>query len=314
MVTFQSHAADTNPAKPSVIVVVGASGEDAFGKDFSAAAESWRDAAKRGGVRFTVIGEDGSGTNDLVELRAALEREAKASVNELWLVLIGHGTFDGKEAKFNLRGPDLSAATLSNLLAGVHRPLAVVNSASASAPFIKALSQTNRVVVTGTRSGSEENYARFGKFLAAAIADPAADLDKDGQTSLLEGFLMATRRVAEFYKSEGRLATEHALLDDNGDGLGTPADWFRGIRAVKAAQGGATDGLRANQWHLVRSGDDEKLTPEQRKQRGEVEIEIAKLRSEKSRLGEAEYYERLEKLLTRLGAAVLGAEPSAAQK
>src|SRR5213075_927990 len=96
-----------------------------------------------------------------------------------------------------------------------------------------------RVIVAAARSGYEQNYARFGQYMAEAIADPTADLDKDGQTSLLEAFLTASRRVAEYYATEGRMVTEHALLDDNGDGFGTPADWFRGIRAVKAAKDGA---------------------------------------------------------------------------
>ena len=69
--------------------------------------------------------------------------------------------------------------------------------------------------------------------LSEAIADPAADLDKDGQTSLLEAWLAAAQRTADFYKNEERLATEHSLLDDNGDGLGTPPDWFQGVRVVQ---------------------------------------------------------------------------------
>jgi hypothetical protein len=295
-----------NARAASVIVVVGAAGEELYGKDFIEAADSWKAASARAGAACKLIGRDGAGTNDLAEFRAVLDREAKESLEELWIVLVGHGTFDGREAKFNLRGPDLASGDLAKWLDAFHRPVAVVNCASASAPFIKPLSLTNRVVVTGTRSGAEENYARFGRFLGAAIADPAADLDKDGQTSLLEAFLMASRRVTEFYKSEGRLATEHALLDDNGDGLGTPADWFRGIRAVKTpVKGGAIDGLRAHQWHLVRSDADAKLTPEQRARRSELELEIAKLRGEKARLAEDEYYRRLEKLLLQLGEVIL---------
>ena len=163
-------------------------------------------------------------------------------------MLIGHGTFDGKEAKFNLRGPDLSATELAAWLKPFRRPVIVINCASSSSPFLNQLSAPERIIVTATRSGYEDNFARFGKFMAEAIADPAADLDKDGQTSLLEAFLMASRRVKEFYEADGRLVTEHALLDDNGDGLGTPADFFRGVRAVKKpVEGGSVDGVRANQ-------------------------------------------------------------------
>ena len=112
---------------------------------------------------------------------------------------------------------------------------------------------------------------------------------------------MASRRVAEFYESAGRLATEHALLDDNGDGLGTPADWFRGIRAVKKAREDAlADGLRAHQFHMVRSEQERRLSPEMRAKRDELELGIARLREAKSGLKEDDYYQRLENLLTGL--------------
>ena len=177
----------------------------------------------------------------------------------------------------------------------------VINAASASGPFMSQLSSKGRVIITATRSGFEQNYAHFGQYLAEAITAPQADLDKDGQTSLLEAYLTASRRVVEFYEVEGRLATEHALLDDNGDGLGTPADWFRGIRAVKKAREGAElDGFRAHQFHLVRSEAERKLPAGMRARRDELELEIAKLRESKTQLAEDEYYGRLEKLLLEL--------------
>jgi hypothetical protein len=149
----------------------------------------------------------------------------------------------------------------------------------------------------------------LGFYLAGTIVDPQADLDKDGQTSLLEAFLMAAQRVTDFYQTEGRLATEHALLDDNGDGLGTPADWFRGVRAVKRAEGGATlDGMRAHQLHLLRSGPDQRLSPAQRARRDELEQAIATLRETKSKLAEDDYYAQLERLLVEM-ARLLAAPP-----
>jgi hypothetical protein len=302
-----AYSAETNIVKPTVIAVAGAPGEEGFGKVFVEAAEAWRNAAEKGGANFVGIGmTNAAATNDLELFKSALANETNTTNAELWIVLLGHGTFDGKEARFNMHGPDLSALMLSNALASFHRPIAIINAASASSPFMKALSGKDRVVVTATRAGAEENYTRFSKFISQSMADPEADLDKDGQTSLLEAFLMASRRVAEFYKSEGRLATEHALLDDNGDGLGTPADWFRGIHAVKkAANNAPLDGMRAHQWHLVRSKEDQKLSAEQRKRRDELELEIAKLREQKSTLDENDYYNRLEKLLTELGQIVV---------
>jgi len=289
--------------RATVIVVVGAAGEEAYGDDFTAQAAAWEKACATAGARRIMIGRDEpSATSDLEQLKKTLAAESKEpGAGELWLVLIGHGTFDGKEAKFNLRGPDLAAAELAEWLKPFHRPLALIDTSSGSAPYLAKLSAPGRVIVTATRSGFELNYARLGRFLAEAVTDPASDLDQDGQTSLLEAFLSASARVAEFYKGEGRLVTEHALLDDNGDGLGTPAEWFRGVRAVKKAQEGkSVDGLRAHQFHLVRSATEQQFTPEARARRDELERTLADLREQKAKLGDEEYFRRLEVLLLEL--------------
>lgn len=287
--------------QPTVILVVGAAGEPEYGKMFSDWAGLWEKACQQAGAKSVLLGQETSATNVLSQLQQALQSKLQETNAALWLVFLGHGTFDGQEARFNLRGPDLSASELVKWLEPFRRPLAVINASSASGPFISKLSGKGRVVVTATKSGFEQNFARFGQYLAESIADPQADLDKDDQTSLLEAYLTASRRVAEFYQLEGRLATEHALLDDNGDGLGTPADWFRGIRAVKKAREGAElDGFRAHQLHLVLSEAEKKLPPEVRARRDELEIEIARLRESKTQLGEDEYYRRLEKLLLEL--------------
>jgi hypothetical protein len=168
--------------------------------------------------------------------------------------------------------------------------------------------------MTATRSGHEHNFARFGDYLSAAIANPAADFDKDGQTSLLEAYLSASRQTAEFYASDARLATEHALLDDNGDGLGTPADWFRGVRAIKAAKSGAShDGHRAHQMHLVPSDRERTFPPELRKRRDELELAVFALRDTKAELAEDEYYRRLERLLVELAEVYAQAEADSAK-
>jgi len=240
-------------------------------------------------------------------VKLALEAETKTGADELWIVLVGHGTFNGKEAKFNLRGLDLAATDLAEWLKPFQRPLAIIDTASASAPFLSKLAGKGRVVVSSTRSGNEQNYARFGKFFAEAIGDPKSDLDKDGQISLLEAFLSGSQRTAEFYKTEGRLATEHALMDDNGDGLGTPADWFHGVRATKQAKDGATlDGTRAHQFHLVRSTAEQQLPSAARARRDALELQIAKLREGKAKMAAAKYFAELEKLLLELAAVYEG--------
>ncbi len=291
-------AADAD-AKATVVVVVGAPGEAEFGEAFAKWAGSWSKAASKAGARLVGIGTDrDASTNDLARLTRALEAEPKDGPADVWLVLIGHGTFDGKEAKFNLTGPDLSATALAAMLKPFKRPVAVLNCASASAPFMAKLAAPGRVVVTATRSGSEVNFARLGQFLGEALLDPGADLDKDGQTSLLEAFLVGCSRVAEFYKGEGRLATEHALLDDNGDGLGTPGDWFRGVRAVrKAADNAPLDGMRAHQFHLVRSEQERKMPADARMKRDALELQVETLRESRKDLGDAEYYKRIEAVL-----------------
>ncbi|HEX5222187.1 MAG TPA: hypothetical protein VFZ59_21715 [Verrucomicrobiae bacterium] len=288
--------------RATVIVAVGAPGEEEFGKEFVKWAELWRTASQKADAKPIVVGLTAqNATSDLNSLKQALANEPTNSTAELWLVLIGHGTFDGKEAKFNLRGPDLSATELTEWLKPFRRPLIVINTASSSSPFLNKLSGPNRIIVTATRSGSEENFARFGKFMAESVADPAADLDKDQQTSLLEAFIMASRRTGEFYEAEGRLATEHALLDDNGDALGTPADFFRGVRAVKKpASGGTVDGLRAHQVHLVRSAEEQQLSPKLRERRDELERAIARLRETKTTVPEDDYYRKLEQLMLEL--------------
>jgi hypothetical protein len=217
------------------------------------------------------------------------------------VILLGHGTFDGKEARFNLRGLDFTATEFAEWLKPIARPTADIDASSSSGPFLSKLAATNRIVITATRSGHEANYTRLGQYLSEAIASLEADLDKDGQTSLLEAYLRAARNVGEFYKSEGRLATEHALLDDNGDGLGTPPDWFRGVRATKAAKNGAPlDGFRAHQFHLLRNDEDKKLSPELRARRDAIELEIAAMRDVKKGMSEDEYYTKLEPLLLEL--------------
>jgi hypothetical protein len=298
LLACNARAVEPMADKPTVFVVVGAVGEQEFGKQFHDAAAKWEKVVAQAQAKLVPIGWKSAETNDLVRFKAALESEPKEGAGEVWLVLIGHGTFDTKESKFNLRGPDFSGSELAEWLKPFKRPVAVVNCASASGPFINKLSVPGRVIVTATRSGQEVNFARFGGHFATAIGSLEADLDKDGQTSLLEAYLFAASRVTEFYETEGRLATEHPLLDDNGDGLGTPPDWFRGVRAVKKAKEGASaDGLRAHQFVLVRSEQEKKLSPAVRAKRDELELAIGKLRDRKTEMPEPEYYKLLEPML-----------------
>ena len=295
-------AGQTPPAKPTVLFVLGAPGQDEFQTNFQRQVELWTRASEQAQATTVRIGLDANpDPADCERLKQTLVQEQKDGTEALWLVLIGHGTFDGKEARFNLRGPDLTATDLAEWLKPFRRPVVLIDTSAASAPFLNKLSATNRVVITATRSGSEQNFTRFGLYLAEALTDDQSDLDKDGQVSVLEAFLTASDRVAEFYKTEGRLATEHALLDDDGDGRGTPADWFRGVIPIKKPAGNASvDGARAHQFHLVLSPAEQGLPPDVRAKRDALELDIARLRASKSQRPASEYYRELEKLLIRL--------------
>ena len=290
------------PQSQTVIVVVGAGGTEQYAEQFAQWADLWEEACSKAEARFVGIGLDNlEAQSDRAKLQEVLSDESKQTDLPLWLVLIGHGTFDGRTAKFNLRGSDISADDLAQWLEPISRPTAVINSASSSAPFLTKLSSTKRVVITATKSGFEQNYTRFGKYLAEAIVDPRANLDKDGQTSLLEAFLTASHHTSEFYSAAGRLATEHALLDDNGDALGTFADWFRGIRPVqRAADGADLDGYRAHQFHLLGSETEMRMHPDLRAERDRLELEVMELRDAKETYPEQEYFSKLQSLLSRI--------------
>jgi hypothetical protein len=292
----------TRTSQPSVVLVIGAAGEAEYGSNFLRQAVGWQEICARSGARVTTIGlSSAGGADDRVALQEALAAEPREGLGKLWVILVGHGTFDGRTAKFNLRGPDVGEEDLATWLKPVSRPTAILNTASASGPFLKKLSGTNRVVVCATRSGREQNLARLGQFLAGAIAEPESDLDKDGQVSLLEAFLRASRQVDDFYKAEGRLKTEHALLDDNGDGLGTPADWFRGIHArKKPKENAAVDGLLASQFVLVPSATEAGLSDEKRARRDQLEKAVYELRGRKPGMPEESYYRQLEQLMLEL--------------
>lgn len=296
-----------NAEQASVIIAVSEGGEAQYADAFAKWAAHWQRACDASGAKHLSIGNDKpaldvkASQSDHDKLKAALDAAPKDGANELWLVLLGHGTADAKDAKFNLRGDDVSVSEIAAWLKPFERPVIVVCAFSASGAWMKPLAARGRVIVTATKNGSENNYARFGGYLSQAIADPAADIDKDCETSLLEAWLTAARKTADFYKEEGRLATEHSLLEDNGDGLGTPPEWFSGVRTVKKTKDGtAPDGLRAAQIHLVHSAADRALTAEQRTQRDALERELAALRDRKGTMKEDEYFRELEALLLKI--------------
>lgn len=303
------------PAKTTrsvdVIIVLGAPGTEEYGKRFKEAAEAWQAACVKAAVKCEVLGGGNDKAEDVKALEERLKAEHAKVTGALWLVLIGHGTFDGREAKFNLRGADLTPTQLAAWLKPVRREIVFIDTASASAPFAKAVAGPNRICVSATKSADEFFYARFGEFFAKAIGGmPEADVDQDKQVSVIEAFLHASKQVAEFYDTDGRLATEHSIIDDNGDGIGTRAEVFQGVVAGKTADGSKPDGDRARQVSLVLSEDDAKLTDAARTKRDEIERTIHAL-TEKTKMKDDAYYAEMEKLMVELARIYHGnASPS----
>ncbi len=116
-------ASESDSTKPSFILVQGAGGEEASQTKFNTWVDKWLATAKLGQARVTLIGRDSTNAlRSLEQLRTALSHEPKEGPADLWIVLIGHGTFNGREAKFNLTGGDLSAVELATLLQPFRRP------------------------------------------------------------------------------------------------------------------------------------------------------------------------------------------------
>ena len=141
----------------------------------------------------------------------------------VFIVLIGHGTYDGNVAKFNLVGPDMTARDWTDLLAGVQGRVTLVNTTEASFPFLETLTSKGRVVITATDSAAQKYATVFPEYFVKAMKEASTDLDKTGRTSIFEVFTVASASVKQHYEQRGQLTTERALIDDNGDGKGREA-------------------------------------------------------------------------------------------
>jgi len=158
-------------------------------------------------------------------VRAAFARLAPVIEKDdlLLVVLIGHATFDGVDAKFNLVGPDLEAAEWKSLVAPIRGKVVFVNTAAASAPFLTRLAGERRIVITATDSGVQRYETVFPRFFVQAFGDPETDLDKDSRISVWEAFARASIGVRQYYRQKGQLTVEKPVLDDTGDGVGKDA-------------------------------------------------------------------------------------------
>jgi len=241
-----------------------------------------------------------SATRENVRAALATLQRRSGSEDVVLVLLIGHGTAEdfgglggregpeGSDAKFNLVGPDLTAAEWADLVEPIAGQLVFVNAASASFPFLRPLSRRGRIVVTATDIAAQQFETVFPEFFVTAFDEAGADLDKNGRVSIWEAFSYAGDGVRTWFEAHGQLPTERPLLDDSGDGVG------------REAGAGGDDGALARQVHLrpdapVAQGNAELTALLGR--RAELESSLEALKANKPALPAGEYERRLEELL-----------------
>lgn len=252
-----------------------------------------------------LVKADATAKSTLLSGPAATKANVLAAINRIAgeaktddsfiLTLIGHGTFDGADYKINLPGPDVTAtdlaAALQKMPAGRQM---VVNLTSASGAALAALQKTDRVVVSATKSGMEKNATVFPRYWVEALRDPAADADKNDVVTALEAFRFADKKTVAYYETQKRLATEHALLEDQGTG--------EGVRAPAPENG---KGQIAGRLPLIRIGAAQRASADPAKQsllqkREEIEVSIDKLKYQKAALPAEQYKRQMQALLLEL--------------
>ena len=283
------------PAATYYVTIAGLGGEEDYEQRFAGWAADLDKTFRATGSEevFTLHGADA--TREKVR---ALFKEIAAKAVEgdaLAVMLIGHGSFDGVEYKFNLPGPDITGVELGQLLDSVKagRQL-IADMTSASGAALPALQRPNRVVVAATKSGTEKNAVVFARYWVAALSDASADTDKNDVISALEAFNYAARKTADFYTSQKRLATEHPMIEDTGNG--------EGVREANAENG---QGLKAAAFPLLRIGKTQLAAQDPAKRalldkKESIEQQIDKLKYEKAAMPLTEYRQQLTELLVEL--------------
>lgn len=262
------------------LIVSGATG----GQEYVAQYTTWTDTLSRlftqkfhfepGAVTILTESEVPASAATADNLRRVLSsiRDRMSRDDLLVIVLIGHGTFDGVDAKFNLVGRDLESGEWAALLRPLPGRVVVVNTTAGSFPFIERLSGPRRIIVSATDSVVQRFDTVFPEYFIKAFSDESADLDKNGRVSIWEAFASASGGVRRHYQRRGQLSTERAMIDDNGDGTG------RGV-----ADDGP-DGAAASRTYLDETDpgapptDEELLKLLQRKSLLEAEVEELRIR------------------------------------
>ena len=293
--------------KAFLLIVVGLAGNPEHGELFHKWSASLAEAASKVGVtpdRLVYLvdqkGEDdklATGRSTREEIQKAIDAFAKAATAEdaIYIVLIGHGSYDGQTARFNLPGPDMNAGDFNAVVKRLPaRQLVFVNTSSSSGPFVEALSAPGRTIITATRSGAEQFATLFGGYFVDAFTSADADQDKNQRVTMLEAFRYAKAGVTRAYEQEGLLATEHAMLDDNGDREGSQdpsATGADGKLAASLSLGSVADAAPLPEDPKLRA-----LVLERR----DLERRVESLRLLKDSMPPAKYTAELERLVTEL--------------
>jgi hypothetical protein len=282
-------------AKTFYLTVAGLGGEPEYESRFIGWAKDLESTEKAGGIEGKVIALYGpAATKD--NIKAAFRQiGSEATRNDaLVFVLIGHGTWDGYDYKFNLPGSDITSFEISNLLDTFPGKALIVNTTSASGASLNQMEKPNRVIITATKSGTERNATVFARYWVEALRDPTADTDKNEVITALEAYRYAQQKTAQFYDSQKRIATEHPMMNDAGKG--------EGVRDPNPQKG---EGRLAATFGLVRFGSAQKAAQNPAKQallkrKQELEEQIDKLKYQKAAMDTTEYRRQLTALLTDL--------------
>jgi hypothetical protein len=276
------------------VVVAGLGGEPDYDQRFTAAANDLDRIFKAEGpsAHIITLTEADATAARLREALGTVARDAKPD-DDFALILIGHGSFDGVEYKFNLVGPDMTAGEIASLCDRIAaRRQLVVDTTSASGGAVQAFEKPGRAVIAATKSGTEKNATVFARYWVEALQDPSTDTDKSDSITAMEAFNYAAKKTAAFYDSQKRLATEHAVFNDTGAG-----------EAVR--QAGDGQGALLSSFTLLRMGTSQQAANDPAKralleQKDELEQKIDTLKYQKAAMDPADYKKQLTDALLEL--------------
>jgi len=198
-----------------VVIVEGLGGEDSYAAQFEEQVGIVEAASRAlaGDDNVAVFRSGDFSRDELLDHFADLDASMQND-DRLLLYLIGHGSYDDHQYKFNIAGPDLTDGDLYDWLEDLPgTSQLVVNTSSSSGATLERLKRDDRTIIAATRGGAERHATRFGHYFALSLSDGSADLDKNDVISAEEAFRFAERQVADYYERNGQLATEHPRLE-----------------------------------------------------------------------------------------------------